>query len=180
MMNKIKVAGAALNQLPLDWEWNCNNILEAIKEAQDKGVDLLCFPELSITGYGCEDLFLSHWLPEEAMKRLVSLVPHTTDIAVAFSLPIIYEGLVYNCSCLVQNQKILGFTAKQFLANDGVHYEPRWFTSWIPDKLVKIEVDGNSYELGDLTYEIKGYKIGFEICEDAWREDKRPAWKHLQ
>ncbi len=179
-MKRIKVAGAALNQIPFDWTWNCNNIREVIKEAQDKEVDLLCLPELSITGYGCEDLFLSHWLPEEAMKRLISLVPHTTDIAVAFGLPVIYEGLVYNCSCLVQNQKILGFTAKQFLANDGVHYEPRWFTSWEPSKLAKIVVGGNSYDLGHLTYEINGYKIAFEICEDAWREDKRPAWRHLQ
>ncbi len=179
-MNSIKVAGAALNQLPFDWTWNCNNILGAIKEAQEKNVDLLCLPELSITGYGCEDQFLSQWLPEEAMKRLVALVPHTSNIAVALGLPVNYKGLVYNCVCLVQNQKILGFTAKQLLANDGVHYEPRWFTSWAPGEKTELLVDGKPYDFGDLTYEVNGYRVGFEICEDAWREDKRPALKHLQ
>src|SRR5690606_10694050 len=129
-MTSIKVAGAALNQIPFDWTWNCKNMIDVIKEAWEQQVDLLCLPELYITGYGCEDQLLSQWLPAEAMNQLVSIVPHTKDIAVAIGLPVIYNGLVYNCCCLVQNQEITGFIAKQFLANDGVHYEPRWFTSW--------------------------------------------------
>src|SRR5690606_2230071 len=124
---------------------------------------------LSITGYGCEDQLLSQWLPAEAMQQLLAIVPHTNNIAVALGLPVLYKGLIYNCSCLVQNQKILGFTAKQLLANDGVHYEPRWFTSWNPGDVAQIEIEGQVYDFGDLTYEISGYKIGFEICEDAWR-----------
>lgn len=176
-MNSIKIAGAALNQTPLDWETNFIQIVEIIQEAQTQGVSLLCLPELCITGYGCEDQFLSKWLPGEAMNQLLNLLPYTNDIAVAIGLPVLFEGLVYNCCCLVQDQKILGFTAKQFLANDGVHYEPRWFTSWIPGKIAQITIEGQTYDLGDLIYNIGGFKVGFEICEDAWREDLRPGWK---
>lgn len=176
-MNSIKVAGAALNQIPFDWESNFNNIIEIINEARNEGVSLLCLPELCITGYGCEDQFLSQWLPEEAMNQLLNILPHTGNIAVAVGLPVLMEGLLYNCSCLVQNEKILGFSAKQFLANDGVHYEPRWFTSWVAGKISKIALGNATYDFGDIIYNIEGYKVGLEICEDAWREDLRPGWK---
>lgn len=179
-MKSIKVAGAALNQIPMDWESNFANILETILEAKQIGVRLLCLPELCITGYGCEDQFLSQWLPREALNQLILLLPHTADIAVAVGLPVRFEGALYNCSCLIKDQEILGFTAKQFLANDGVHYEPRWFTSWVPAKTSKIQVEGIFYDFGDIMYEIDGYKVAFEICEDAWREDLRPGWKHLE
>lgn len=179
-MKSIKIAGAALNQIPMDWDSNFNNIVETIREAQQKGIGLLCLPELCITGYGCEDQFLSQWLPREALNQLILLLPHTADIAVAIGLPVRFKGLLYNCSCLVRNKEILGFTAKQFLANDGVHYEPRWFTSWVPAKINKINFEGKFYDFGDIMYDIQGYKVAFEICEDAWREDLRPGWKHLE
>lgn len=179
-MKTIKVAGAAVNQTPIDWSNNLKNIIEAIEAAKKEKVQLLCLPELCITGYGCEDLFLSSWMPAEALRQLTLLLPHTSDIMVSVGLPIVHKGLLYNCSCVIHNEEILGFAAKQFLANDGVHYEPRWFTSWKAGEKDEIVVGSKSYPIGILTFTLEGYKVGFEICEDAWREDLRPAIKHYK
>lgn len=173
----MKIACASLNQTPLDWNNNISNIIEVIQQAKNDQIDLLCLPELTITGYGCEDLFLSDWVPEKALKTLLELLPHTSNIAVSIGLPIKKTGITYNTTCLIVNQKIEGFTAKQFLANDGVHYETRWFTPWKADAVETIEINGIKYPFGDVTYTFKGKKIAFEICEDAWKEN-RPAYRH--
>lgn len=172
----MRIAGAALNQTPLDWDNNISNIIAAINEARTNDVDILCLPELCITGYGCEDWFLSEWVPETALNHLIDLIPHTTDITVSFGLPIRFNDQVYNCACLVRNTEILGISAKQFLANDGVHYEPRWFTPWLHSQIGYFNIEGINYPFGDILYEVNGIKIGYEICEDAWRPDNvRPA-----
>ena len=173
------LAAAALNQTPLDWENNLANIKNAIETARKSKAALLLLPELCITGYGCEDLFLSNWLPEEAFEKLLLIKDWCEDITVAVGLPIRFrDHVVYNTACVIQNKEIVGFTAKQFLANDGVHYEPRWFTSWIAGQESTIEKSGKTYRFGDLVYDLNGVKFAFEICEDAWRGDDRPAGKH--
>lgn len=172
MSKKLKLAGACLNQTPIDWANNLRNISSAIAEARSEGVDILCLPELCITGYGCEDLFLSAWLPEAAMEKLISILPETEGIAVTLGLPIRYEGKIYNTTCFIYDQAIKGFYAKQKLANDGVHYEPRWFTPWKPNRIESLEINGKSYPLGHITIPHQDITIGFEICEDAWQPDR--------
>ncbi len=173
-MPKIKVAGAALNQIPIHWENNLRNIKKAIYLARDEGVKILCLPELSLTGYGCEDLFLSEWLPGKALSMLHQIKNEVVDIAVSIGLPIRFDGNTYNCVAVIKNREIIGITAKQFLANDGVHYEPRWFKAWKPGEITEILFDGKKVPFGDLTYDLFGVHTGFEICEDAWRPE-RPA-----
>ncbi len=173
-MAKLKIAGAALNQTPLDWEGNVGNILHAIEEARTGDVDILCLPELCITGYGCEDLYLSEWLPEKALQQIPGIRKACIDISVCVGLPIRINGCLYNCAVIISDQKICGVYAKQFLANDGVHYEPRWFTGWTHGNVQKFEIAGEVVEFGDVTVKTNGINIGFEICEDAWRSD-RPA-----
>ncbi|KAA9333586.1 nitrilase-related carbon-nitrogen hydrolase [Adhaeribacter soli] len=175
------LAAAALNQTPIDWENNLANIKNAIELARKSKAELLLLPELCITGYGCEDLFLSNWLPEEAFEKLLIIQEWCEDITVAVGLPIRFrDHVVYNTACVIRNKEILGFTAKQFLANDGLHYEPRWFTSWPAGQETTLERSGKSYRFGDLVYELNGVKFAFEICEDAWRGDDRPAGRHQQ
>jgi len=70
MGNSIRIAGATVNQTPLDWDNNIANIISAIESAKKENVQILCFPELSLTGYGCEDLFLSDWVSEKAWLYL--------------------------------------------------------------------------------------------------------------
>ena len=114
-MSKIKIGGATLNQTPLDWDNNFQNISHALTQARSLEIKILCLPELCITGYGCEDVFLSDWLSEKAMQVLLRLVPLTEGITVNLGLPIRMQGVTYNGSCVISNTKILGITLKQNL-----------------------------------------------------------------
>jgi NAD+ synthase (glutamine-hydrolysing) len=173
----LKVGGATVNQTPMDWEGNVANLLEAIESAKEQKVDILCFPELCLSGYGCEDVFLSDWLSESAWINLQNILPYCDSITACIGLPIRMDGITYNGVCVITNRKIVGITLKQNLARDGVHYEPRWFDAW-PIGLVKeIIRDNQPITVGDLIYEVNGIKFGFEICEDAWRKDKRPGYR---
>ena len=174
-MDALKIAGATLNQTPLDWQGNFDRIVQGIQEAKNQGVELLCFPELTLTGYGAEDLFLSPWFAEKAKQQLEELLPHSKDITLAVGLPIRVEGKVYNTMAILENGAVKGIVAKQFMAIDGVHYEFRWFTPWPAFEQTTVEINGIQVPFGDLTFHLKGIHYGFEICEDAWRGDARPG-----
>ena len=125
---------------------------------------VLCLPELCITAYGCQDLFLHDWVSETALERLSSIIPFSEGIDVVVGLPIIFEGSTYNGLCYLSNGEIKGFYCKQFLANDGIHYEKRWFEPWPIGKKSEIKIEDRSYPIGDIIIESYGLKIGFEIC----------------
>jgi NAD+ synthase (glutamine-hydrolysing) len=146
-MNTTRIAGATVNQTPLDWLGNKTHIVDAIEAAKHEHVKLLCFPELSITAYGCEDLFLSDWLSEKAWQILLEIIPHTQGIAVCVGLPLRMEGITYNGVCVIHNQKILGIALKQNLARDGVHYEPRWFDAWKANTV--LELNARQFYISD-------------------------------
>ncbi|WP_421825832.1 NAD(+) synthase [Larkinella sp.] len=168
-MKLIKVAAGVVNQIPMAWEHNRRNIIDAIEEAKNQKVSILCLPELCITGYGCEDMFFSHELLEQAKQSLLEIVPHTDGIIVAVSLPLrLANNRTYDTACLIANKRILGFVCKQVLANNGIHYETRWFQPWTPGVRDEIQIGEFSYPVGDLLFDVSGVKIGFEICEDAW------------
>jgi NAD+ synthase (glutamine-hydrolysing) len=174
---KLKVGGATVNQIPFDWSHNTRNIIDAIEEARTQGIRILCLPELCITGYGCEDLFLSDWLPQRAWDELIQIKDFCRDITVGIGLPLRIGDITYNGACVISNQKILGITLKQFLARDGVHYEPRWFDPWQPNKVIEITHGEERIRAGDIIYEAEGVRFGFEICEDGWRDENRPGYR---
>lgn len=170
MKPSLKIAGAALNQTPLDWEGNFNHIIDGIALARKQNADIVCFQELAVTAYGCEDLHLHPWLSETAWKWLEKIIPYTSNIVACIGLPIHYSDKTYNGACVIHDQKILGITLKQNLALDGVHYEPRWFEPWPSGEVAHIHPNGKDIAIGDIVYDIKGIRFGFEICEDAWRK----------
>ena len=174
-MKLIKLASAVLNQTPLDWEGNKTRILSAVAAARQARASILCLPELCITGYGCEDAFHSPALQQTAIDVLHEILPATQGLIVSLGLPLLYHQGLFNTACLACDGKILGFTAKRFLAGDGLHYEPRWFKPWPAGQRVSVEVRGVEYPLGDLHFECGDVKIGFEICEDAWVADRPGA-----
>jgi NAD+ synthase (glutamine-hydrolysing) len=171
-MKLIHVGAAVLNQTPLDWAGNERRIRGAIAAAKEAGVRILCLPELCITGYGCEDAFHAPGLHATAIEVLQTLVPETEGMIVSFGLPLLYHGTLFNTACLVADRQIRGFVAKQNLAGEGIHYEPRWFKAWPAEIQAPIVVAGQSYPLGDLIFDCHGVRIGFEICEDAWVADR--------
>lgn len=170
--NVVKIAGAALNQTPFHWSNNTQNIINSIEDARKENVKILCLPELCITGYGCEDTFLSDWLSAKAWEELEKIKSYCQDITVCLGLPIRIENITYNGVCVVSDARILGITLKQNLAKDGVHYEPRWFEEWPAEKIVEINLGAYKVQVGDITYKVQGITFGFEICEDAWIKNR--------
>ncbi len=172
-MRLIKVAVACLNQTPFAWDENLAHLTQAIEQARADGVSILCLPELAITGYGCEDAFFMDGLQDLAFSQLEQLALLTEGMVVAVGLPVYHEKALYNAAALLANGKIVGFVAKQFLAGDGIHYEPRWFKAWPAGEVDVLERTGpdgaiHRWPIGDLLFDIGDIRIGFEICEDAW------------
>lgn len=110
---------------------------------------------------------MSYWYPQKALSQLGKLIPYCTDITVAVGLPVRIQDKVYNTVAVIENGKLKGFVAKQFMAIDGVHYEFRWFTPWEANQVIDFEFEGKKVPLGDLTFNHSGIHYGFEICEDA-------------
>ncbi len=174
-MKTIHVGAAALNQTPLDWVGNAANIRRAIVEARDRGVALLCLPELCLTGYGCEDAFYAPGTRRMARRVLNELLADTQGLAVSMGLPILHEGSLFNACAFVVDGRLVGMTLKQHLAGDGLHYEPRWFKPWPGGAVTEVNLDGERVPAGDLVYDIGGVRVGFEICEDAWVANRSGA-----
>jgi len=171
-MQLIRVASAALNQTPLDWSGNRDRIISALDAAREAESSIVALPELAITGYGCEDAFLSPGVHREALSVLEELLPHTRGLVTCLGLPIYHRKALYNTVCLVADGRPLGFVAKQFLPGDGVHYEPRWFKPWPGDIRGTLSFGSERLPIGDLVFDIGGVILGFEICEDAWVADR--------
>jgi NAD+ synthase (glutamine-hydrolysing) len=167
-MKLIKAGAAVLNQTPLDWLGNRRRILAAIETARERRVNLLCLPELCVTGYGCEDAFHSANTVEMAAQSLAAMLPATRGMIVSFGLPVLYQNGLFNCACLAVDGSIAGFVAKRFLAGDGIHYEPRWFKPWPQGMRGEVQINGQTVPIGDIFFDCGGLRIGFEICEDAW------------
>ncbi len=164
----VKIAASSLNQLPLDWEGNLANIVNAIEKAKATGVSLICFPELCIPGYGCEDMFFAEFVQDKCIKQLFSLLPQTVGLVCSVGLPLVVDQKLYNACALIADGKLLGFSCKRFLAKDGVYYEPRWFTPWNIGTTSTVNLLGAEYPVGDFIFDLAGTRIAFEICEDAW------------
>jgi NAD+ synthase (glutamine-hydrolysing) len=174
-MKLVKVAAATLNQTPLDWDGNERRIREMLVRARTEGVSVLCLPELCISGYGCEDAFLSPAVRATALEVLASVLPDTRGLIACFGLPLAHQKGIYNVCALAVDGKLLGFVAKRALAGDGIHYEPRWFKPWPAGARTTTSVLGQELPLGDVFFDCGGVRIGFEICEDAWMADRRGA-----
>jgi len=187
-MPLIKAASGVVNQTPMAWESNTKNIINAIEEARKQQVSLLCLPELCISGYGCDDYFFAPDLAAQALNCLIEIVHETSGIVVAVGLPVRHNNSLYNAACLISNKQIVGFYCKQNLANNGIHYEARWFRPWQAGSVESIEVNQMIYPIGDIIFDLtnsplqgnsQGVRIGFEICEDAWVSN-RPARRHYE
>jgi NAD+ synthase (glutamine-hydrolysing) len=174
-MIPIKVATASLNQTPLDWAGNQRRIEAVLDEARASDVALLVLPELCTTGYGCEDAFLGPDVANRAWSMLKELVPQTKGMVVSIGMPVRRRGGLYNAACVVADGRIAGFAAKEHLAGEGLHYEPRWFKPWPNHQVVQLERDGERYPFGDVFFDFSGVRVGFEICEDAWVAQRRGA-----
>ena len=173
-MTVVTVGAAALNQTPLDWNGNQRNALEAIAAARSRGIGVLVLPELCLSGYGCEDAFLSADMRAECLELVPAVAAATRDMVVVIGVPLEIDGAVYDTAAIFADGALRGFVCKQNLARKGLHYEPRWFDPWPAGVVKEVEVNGQRVPAGDLIFACGPVVIGLEICEDAWTRD-RPA-----
>ncbi|MEO0529864.1 MAG: NAD(+) synthase [Planctomycetota bacterium] len=179
-MPTIRLAAASLNQTPVDWDGNRARIVAAIAAARDAGARLLCLPELCLTGYGCEDLFFADHVRKRALHLLADLLPDTAGIAVTIGLPLEVDGRLYNAAAMVVDGRVEGFALKQHLANDGIHYERRWFKPWRAGETTTVDFHGEAVPAGELVFDFDGVGVGIEVCRDAWVEEERPAYRYAE
>jgi len=139
------------------------HIIAAIEEAREEGVSILCLPELCITGYGCEDAFLSPGTQAMALSALDEILSYAQGIVVRVGLPLFHNKALFNTSALIVDGKLIGFVAKRALSGDGIHYEPRWFKPWPAGKRTLVSVLGQAVPLGDIFFDCSGIRLGFEI-----------------
>lgn len=171
MFGYVKVGAAVPHVKVADCEYNKEQMLLKINEAAQKGVQILCFPELSITAYTCGDLFFQSSLLQGAKKVLKDLLVETKhmDMAIAVGLPLVIEDELYNCGVLIRQGKILGVVPKQFIPNYNEFYEKRWFALGSKLEVSEIDLLGQKVPVGtDLIFEMGEVKLGIEVCEDVW------------
>ena len=169
----IKVAAAIPGVRVADVEYNVQQIESQIAQAEGKGAEVIVFPELSLTGYSCQDLFRQQLLLDKAEEGLLVLLDFTRklDIIVVVGLPVRIGSLLYNCAAVVQHGCLLGLVAKTYLPNYNEFYEKRWFASstdlqpqeiYLAGSPVRVSAEPQVFRTCD------GACFGIEICEDVW------------
>ena len=153
---------------------NAREILKLAAGAEEKGSAITLFPELSLTGYSCGDLFHSGQLYHKAMEALLQLLDSTRQLksAIIIGFPLKIESNLYNCAALVQSGEIKGIVPKMFLPNAGEFNESRWFYPGlgIASEIDSITLFGKDIPFGNLIFaDTEGdFSFGLEICHDAW------------
>ncbi len=167
----VKVAAAIPHIKVADCKQNMQQISNIIMEAEEKGVQMITFPELCITGYTCGDLFAQQLLIEEAEMALMQLLNNTRQLGIIaiLGMPISVHSMLLNASIVIQKGKILGVVPKTYLPNYKEYYEQRWFTSSSNVTETKVRLCGQITPLGNnLLFEGCDTIFGIEICEDMW------------
>lgn len=169
----ITVATAIPSVKVADTEYNIKQIEDFVAQAEGRGVEIIVFPELSVTGYSCQDLFLQQLLVEKAEVAVMQLLDFSRklDIICIVGAPVNISGSLYNCAVVIQHGVILGIIPKTYLPNYGEFYEKRWFTSSKDLKPTDIRYAGNSVSItpGPTLFRTSDNALfGVEICEDVW------------
>ena len=156
---------------------NARRTAEYMEKAEAAGCDLLVFPELSLTGYTCADLFQQESLlagAGEALKNVTEKSRSYPDLTVCLGLPLLLQGQLYTVAAVLENGSVLGIVPKVMLPTYGEFYERRWFrpgtelpvTELAPSEL---GLSGENIPVGtDLLFRVRGTTLGLEICEDLW------------
>ena len=178
----ITVAAAIPSVKVADCDYNEKQLESLIAQAEGKGVEIIVFPELCITGYTCQDLFGQQLLLEEAEKAVLKLLDFTRslDIIAIVGLPVICGDLLLNCAAVIQKGDLLGLIPKTYLPNYSEFYEKRWFASAqdlddtdlpFAGKTMHVTAEPTLFRTCD------GVHFGVEICEDVWAP--APPSNHL-
>ncbi len=169
----IKAACATPAIRVADCDYNARQTIQAVEDAARQGVEVLCLPELGLTGYTCEDLFFQPVLQAGALQALADVMNATASLPVLFAvgLPVAVRGKLYNCAAVVQQGRLLGLVPKTYLPNYNEFYEARRFAA-APEETFPVELLGQTVPFGTRLLFCHpteaSCKIAVEICEDLW------------
>lgn len=152
---------------------NAKRIATLVEKAHAEQVQIIGFPELTVTGYSCADLFHQQLFLEKSLDAIVWILSSTKtfDIICIVGAPILFEDKLFNCAIVLHEGKILGVVPKTYIPNYGEFYEKRWFVGAKEANGHEIELLGSKVPFGnDLLFTIgdTGAVVGIEICEDLW------------
>ena len=167
----VKVASAIPLVKFADCQYNVEQIESLVIQAEGKGIEIICLPELSLTAYTCQDLFQQQLLTDEAEMALIHLMNTTRslDIISLVGLPVPFHGALLNCAAVIQRGKILGLVPKTYLPNYKEFYEKRWFVSGTDVSEGTVLICGQQVTVSSrLLFRTPSCCFGIEICEDVW------------
>lgn len=167
----VKVAAAVPHVQVADCFYNIQQMEGLMRQASDKGVQIIAFPEMSVTAYTCLDLFAQQALLKNAEQALLKLVRDTADLNILTiaGAPLVTENRLINAAVAFQSGKILGVVPKTYIPNYKEFQEQRWFTSATELRDKTISIGDRTYPLGShLLFTAGQVKVGIEICEDLW------------
>ena len=165
----VRIAAATPRVKVADCPHNTAEIGRMIREAAENGASVIVFPELSVTGYTCGDLFKDRRLMERAKQCLRGLIEETKDLEIlcAVGMPVPSGGALYNCAAVFSRGELLALPAKQNIPNYSEFYEMRHFSPAPESGMLRF--DGEWYDCRDVLIEIApDVTVGVEICEDVW------------
>lgn len=151
---------------PMQNATRIGDLYESLREA---GCSIVLTPELSITGYSCEDLFYSDNLLDECYEALDWLAKRTEETALVVGAPIHFpNGKMYNCGVVCANGTIIGAVPKCAIPNHNEFYEHRWFDTG-NGVLEDVDIGEHCFRLSrDQGFQVSGSTFAIEICEDLW------------
>lgn len=171
--NFIKVCAATPKTIVADCTYNTKQIINCIKEADYNKAELIVFPELSITGFTCQDLFNQQILLEEAVINLSKILEYSkkTTMLICLGLPLKLDNKVFNCAVMIKEGIILGIVPKTKLPNHGHNYEERWFNSSTEALSSTITLCNQTVHFAPkIIFQATNHpnlSIAIEICEDS-------------
>ena len=167
----VKVAAAVPHVQVADCFYNIQQMEGLMRQASDKGVQIIAFPEMSVTAYTCLDLFAQQTLLKNAEQALLKLVSDTADLNILTiaGASLVTENRLINAAIAFQAGKILGVVPKTYIPNYKEFQEQRWFTSATELRDKTVSIGDRTYPLGShLLFTAGQVKVGIEICEDLW------------
>jgi NAD+ synthase (glutamine-hydrolysing) len=178
----IKVAAAVPSVKVADCKYNLEQIELLVSQAEKQAVEIVVFPELSVTGYSCQDLFRQNLLLDASETAVMMLLDYTRhlDVVSIVGVPIAVGDLLLNCAVVIQKGQILGIVPKEYLPNYNEFYEKRWFASSQDLRPSEIRYCGSTALITpepQLFRTSQGVTFGVEICEDVWAPT--PPSNHL-
>lgn len=167
----VRLAAAIPELRVADCAFNIARITDLVLRAEAEKVQVVCFPELSITGYTCADLFYQHQLLSDAENALRDLQKLTFSISavIIVGMPLRVQHQIFNTAVVLQSGRILGIVPKTNLPNNNEFYEKRWFTSGANVQTQTVTLAGENIPFGtDLIFSNGEFSFGIELCEDLW------------